>query len=109
MIAKDMSTKKGMIKHILREYAETRDCDMKLTARVWHLECHTKQMDITKLLHHVFNANRLTSPTTIIRVRRILQKEDCTLRGKKYKTRSVELEQDVREWVRDENNKNGRS
>ena len=87
---------KGLVKKILTEYPDTRDCDMKLTARLWLSECAFKNINYDKILEHVFN-RRVTSPTSIIRVRRLLQNDHEELRGSKYNLRQDKFERDTKE------------
>ena len=65
---------KKLVKKILEDYSDTRDCDQKLIARLWLSECVFFKIDYHKSLEHLFN-NKLTSPTSIIRVRRLLQND----------------------------------
>ena len=44
-VAYDMKTKKGIIKYVLKNFPESRDCDLKLTAHLWDLECKMKKYD----------------------------------------------------------------
>ncbi len=95
---------KSLVKKILSKCPHTRDSDEKLIAELWLHECKIKNLDFNKVLEHLFY-KRLTSPTSIIRVRRLLQNKYIELRGLKYKERTNKLEKDIRDDVRDWNNK----
>ncbi len=89
---------KEIVKKILTEYAETRDSDEKLLARLWLSECVIQKINFEKSLEHLYNG-LLTSPASIIRVRRLLQNDNLELRGSKYNLRQQKLEKDAKEDI----------
>ena len=45
---------KNIVTKVMTEFPDTRDCDQKLTARIWLHECKLKNLDPSKTLEHLF-------------------------------------------------------
>jgi hypothetical protein len=80
-----------------------RDDDEKLVARYWCDELRENKIDPVSIsgmeFLKIYSDNELlTSAETIVRARRIAQKDDPELRGKFYKERHIE-EDDVRQAI----------
>lgn len=93
---------KSLIKSVLEDHPECRDCDNKLIARIWMFEMRTNS-DLQNSILTSLYYSKLMSPTTIIRTRRIVQNENENLRGKKYKQRTTTLESEARLDIRKNN------
>jgi len=102
-----ITDQKDLVKKVLIEYPETRDCDKKLVSRIWLAECVFKSLNYANALQLLFDGE-LTSFSSLVRCRRLLQAEQVELRGAKYKKRIEKLEADVREDIIN-NNKNERA
>lgn len=80
---------KDRIITILRKIPAYRDDDNKLISTIWLHECKAKglsEMEAKKVLKLLANGE-LTSPESIRRSRQLVQEQDVTLRGEKYKER----------------------
>ena len=80
---------KDRIITILRKISAYRDDDNKLISTIWLHECKAKglsEMEAKKVLTLLANGE-LTSPESIRRSRQLVQEQDATLRGEKYKER----------------------
>ena len=82
--------------YLLRNFPETRDCDLKLVARYWNKfdECHA-----SVTINQIYNGH-VTHFESIRRMRQKLQEQNEDLRGVRYKTRKNKLEKEVREQVK---------
>lgn len=90
---------KETVKKILTDYKDTRDSDEKLIARLWLAECVLFKLDYAKLLEHLFHC-KLTTPTSIIRTRRLIQLNHAELRGEKYIKRVTRLENEAKQDIK---------
>jgi hypothetical protein len=96
------TTTKNKVKDLLINYPHLRDSDERLIATYWMKEAGSKDaldsMTATQfLLNYVSGA--YTSSEAISRMRRKVQEEDESLRGKTYFKRQ-KLEEDVRSKIR---------
>lgn len=82
---------KDRVRHFLRTIPVTRDDDNKLCAVIWHAEFkgagHDPEQVPAVELFRMMKRGQLTSPESIMRVRRKLQEENENLRGKLYGVR----------------------
>ncbi len=81
----------GRVRHVLTQFPETRDDDMKLFAMIIYdfysmsrnlLESKTGFELMGKIYH-----SKIPHFTSVLRCRQKLQEKDSTLRGKKYESR----------------------
>ena len=98
----DITKQKDFILQVLEDYKETRDCDNKLIARIWHIQISDRiergVVGTKKPLALLYNGE-LIAPTSIIRVRRLLQIKFEHVRGEKYIKRATKLEEQARESI----------
>jgi len=87
---------KENVTYLLRNFPETKDCDLKLTARYWTLfdTC-------SDYIGQLYNGH-LTHFESIRRIRQKLQQDNEDLRGLRYKTRKNKLEKEVRELIKND-------
>lgn len=82
--------------YLLRNFPETRDCDLRLTSMYW------KKFDnCSDLLNELYNGN-ITHFESIRRMRQKLQMDNEDLRGTRYKVRKYKLEKEVRETIKND-------
>ena len=84
--------------YLLKNFPETRDCDLKLVARYWNNfdNCH---VDVS--INQIYNGH-VTYFESIRRMRQKLQQDNEDLRGVRYKTRKNKLEKEVRELIKND-------
>ena len=84
--------------YLLRNFPETRDCDLRLVARYWSNfdNCH---VDVS--INQIYNGH-VTHFESIRRMRQKLQMDNKDLRGVRYKTRKNKLEKEVRELIKND-------
>ena len=82
--------------YLLRNFPETRNCDLKLVARYWN-----KFDECSDLLNELYNGN-ITHFESIRRMRQKLQMDNEDLRGTRYKVRKYKLEKEVRELIKND-------
>lgn len=84
--------------YLLRNFPETRDCDLKLVARYWNKfdECHA-----SVTINQIYNGH-VTHFESIRRMRQKLQMDNEDLRGTRYKLRKHKLEKEVREIIKND-------
>lgn len=84
--------------YLLKNFPETRDCDLKLVARYWNEfdNCH---VDVT--INQIYNGH-VTHFESIRRMRQKIQEQNEDLRGVRYKTRKNKLEKEVRELIKND-------
>jgi len=87
---------KDNVTYLLRNFPETKDCDLKLTARYW-----AKFDNCSDFISQLYNGN-LTHFESIRRMRQRLQQDNEDLRGLRYKTRKNKLEKEVRELIKND-------
>ena len=89
--------KKHEVMALLETYKSYRDDDMKLLADIWQTEMldHSAEDGVLMALYN----GKLTSPETIIRVRRKVQEQYPELRGEKWKARH-RAQESVKEELR---------
>jgi hypothetical protein len=89
---------KENVTYLLRNFPETRDCDLRLVARYWNEfdNCH---VDIS--INQIYNGH-VTHFESIRRMRQRLQETNEDLRGLRYKTRKNKLEKEVRELIKND-------
>ena len=87
---------KDNVTYLLRNFPETKDCDLKLVAKYWNHfdECHA-----SVTINQIYNGH-VTHFESIRRIRQKLQETNEELRGLRYKTRKNKLEKEVREQVK---------
>ena len=80
---------------LLNQYSEFKDNDQQLVAWFWKLEmeAHGYPSSMpTQTFFKLMAFGKLTSSDTITRVRRLVQEENTSLRGKKYNERQAKQE-----------------
>lgn len=80
---------------LLNQYSEFKDNDQQLVAWFWKLEmeAHGYPSSMpTQTFFKLMAFGKLTSSETITRVRRLVQEENPSLRGKKYNERQAKQE-----------------
>ena len=84
--------------YLLRNFPETRDCDLKLVARYWSYfdNCHIF-VKVSQIYY-----GHVTHFESIRRMRQKLQQDNEDLRGVRYKTRKNKLEKEVREIIKND-------
>lgn len=84
--------------YLLRNFPETRDCDLRLVARYWNKfdECHA-----SVTINQIYNGH-VTHFESIRRIRQKLQMDNEDLRGTRYKLRKHKLEKEVREMIKND-------
>lgn len=84
--------------YLLRNFPETKDCDLKLVARYWNKfdECHA-----SVTINQIYNGH-VTHFESIRRMRQKLQMDNEDLRGTRYKLRKHKLEKEVRETIKND-------
>lgn len=84
--------------YLLRNFPETRDCDLRLVARYWNKfdECHA-----SVTINQIYNGH-VTHFESIRRMRQRLQQDNEDLRGTRYKIRKCKLEKEVREIIKNQ-------
>lgn len=89
---------KENVTYLLRNFPETKDCDLKLVARYWNEfdNCH---VDVS--INQIYNGH-VTHFESIRRMRQKLQQNYEELRGLRYKTRKNKLEKEVRELIKND-------
>lgn len=87
---------KQNVRMLLEMFPETRDCDLKLTARYW-----AKFDTCSDYISQLYNGH-LTHFESIRRMRQKLQEQNEELRGVRYKTRKHKLEKEVRELIKND-------
>ena len=89
---------KDNVTYLLRNFPETRDCDLRLVARYWSVfdKCHI----FVKVSQIYFGD--VTHFESIRRMRQKLQQNNEELRGLRYKTRKHKLEKEVRELIKND-------
>ena len=95
MITSDI---KENVIYLLRNFPETKDCDLKLVARYWNEfdNCH---VDVS--INQIYNGH-VTHFESIRRMRQKLQEQNEDLRGVRYKTRKNKLEKEFRETIKND-------
>ena len=82
--------------YLLRNFPETRDCDLKLVARYWEIYDGFNNYVYFEDIYY----GNVTHFESIRRMRQKLQQDNEDLRGVRYKTRKNKLEKEVREQVK---------
>ena len=80
---------------LLNQYSEFKDNDQQLVAWFWKLEMEAHGYPssmTTQTFFKLMAFGKLTSSDTITRVRRLVQEENPSLRGKKYNERQAKQE-----------------
>ena len=92
------------VKHLLAVQPATRDCDQKLMAELWTKDCFGMYIGLksTSVLGflEMYSENKFTSPASVVRSRRILQRKYPELRGDRYEERNVKLNNDVKNEIK---------
>lgn len=86
---------KTVVIELLTKYPTFRDSDEQLVAWIWKLEmeAHGYPSSMpTQTFFKLMAFGKLTSSETITRVRRLVQEENPSLRGKKYVERQAKQE-----------------
>ena len=93
---------KEVVKQLLIDKPHLRDSDPKLIATYWWRELQRKNINPSEMngleFMKMFADSKLTNIKTIERMRRKLQEECPELRGKLYKVRKEEIQD---QWKRD--------
>lgn len=85
---------KENVTYLLRNFPETRDCDLRLTSMYWR-----RFDNCSDVLNELYNGN-ITHFESIRRMRQRLQQDNEDLRGTRYKVRKYKLEKEVREIIK---------
>lgn len=85
---------KDNVTYLLRNFPETRDCDLRLTSMYWRIFDNCSDV-----LNELYNGN-ITHFESIRRMRQRLQQDNEDLRGTRYKVRKYKLEKEVREIIK---------
>jgi hypothetical protein len=95
MITKDI---KENVTSLLRNFPETRDCDLRLVARYWD---KFDGFNATVYFEDIYYGP-VTHFESIRRMRQKIQEQNEDLRGLRYKTRKNKLEKEVRELIKND-------
>jgi len=86
------------VTYLLRNFPETRDCDLKLVARYWD---KFDGFNAGVYFEDIYYGH-VTHFESIRRMRQKLQMDNEDLRGLRYKTRKHKLEKEVRELIKND-------
>ena len=88
----------------LRDHPHLRDNDERLIGCIWHQDLKDKDIDLDQIsgtdLIKLMIEGKLTNPKSIGRARRKLQQEHPSLRGKAYKKRKEDQQDETIDEVR---------
>lgn len=84
--------------YLLRNFPETRDCDLRLVARYWDKFDGFSDAVYFEDIYY----GHVTHFESIRRMRQKLQQDNEDLRGIRYKTRKNKLEKEVRELIKND-------
>lgn len=84
--------------YLLRNFPETRDCDLRLVARYWDKFDGFR----TSVYFEDIYYGHVTHFESIRRMRQKLQMDNEDLRGTRYKLRKHKLEKEVRELIKND-------
>jgi hypothetical protein len=89
---------KDNVTYLLRNFPETKDCDLKLVARYWD---KFDGFNAGVYFEDIYYGH-VTHFESIRRMRQKLQMDNEDLRGLRYKTRKHKLEKEVRELIKND-------